>query len=99
MNFTMVFEHDQLGVSIEQCLSERLSQLFLRSFDFDYGTLVVPHVFKKIIGTEMPFQTVSSDLAQDLVIQRQDMHIGHKFIIYVADGDWDSDMNLTRQEI
>ena len=47
----------------------------------------------------MPFQTVSSDLAQDLVIQRQDMHIGHKFIIYVADDDWDSDMDLTRQEI
>jgi hypothetical protein len=42
MNFTMVFEQDQFGVSVDQSFSQRLTQLFLRSFDFEYGTLVVP---------------------------------------------------------
>ena len=98
MNFTMVFEQDLLGASVDQSFSSRLTQLFARSFDYEYGTLVVPQIFKRILGTELPFQTVSSDLAQDLVIQRQDMHVGHKFLIYVADEEWSEEMDLTRAE-
>lgn len=50
--------------------SKRIQQLFVRNFDLDDSTLQIPEVFKKILSSEVPFETLTSDLAQDLVLKR-----------------------------
>jgi len=95
----MVLGNSQGFNSTGMSFAERLTQLFWRSFDLEYGTIVVPSVFKKVLGgTELPFQTIASDLAQDLVIQRQDTQVGQKFLVFAEFSEWNNDCDQTRQE-
>ena len=48
---------------------------------------------------EIPFETINSDLAQDSVIAKQDILIGHKFLIVATKDGWDQDIDALRDEI
>lgn len=43
--------------------AKRIQQLFVRNFDIEENKLHIPEVFKKILNSEVMFETVTSDLA------------------------------------
>lgn len=99
LNFTMVLNTVSYTTLKDIKFAKRIQQLFVRNFDLEEKTLHIPEVFKKILSSEVPFETVTSDLAQDLVLKRQDTMIGHKCLIYALQKEWTDEMDSTRSEI
>lgn len=63
LNFTMVLNTVSYTTLKDIKFAKRIQQLFVRNFDLEEKTLHIPEVFKKILSSEVPFETVTSDLA------------------------------------
>jgi hypothetical protein len=63
VNFTMVLNTISCKTLKDIKFAKRIQQLFVRNFDLEENALHIPEVFKKIISSEVPFDTVTSDLA------------------------------------
>lgn len=63
VNFTMVFNTVSCMNLKDIKFAKRIQQLFVRNFDIEENKLHIPEVFKKILNSEVMFETVTSDLA------------------------------------
>ena len=56
----------------------------------------MPDVLTKVVSSDAPFETVSSNLARKVKLARQDTVVGHKRLFYAIDLA-DNSLNETRK--
>jgi len=70
-------------------------ELITSNFD-ESGSIVLPDALAKVVSSDAPFETISSNLAKKLKLVRQDTLLGHKRLFYAIDLANNS-LNATRK--
>ena len=63
-----------------------LINLITSNFD-ESGSVLLPDLFSKVVSSDAPFESVSSNLARKVKLIRQDTVVGQKRLFYAIDLD------------
>ena len=59
--------------------------LYLKNFDPEKGSILLPDVYSKVLSPDTEFELVSCISAKKLVLLREDNVVGHKRMVYAID--------------
>lgn len=96
-NFTLSFGCDPgAGVKSTTTFVKDFIELCFKNFHIEEGTIKIPEAFSKVISNDANFESVTSNLAQELCIQRQDIIVGHKLLIFAVSIECTPEMKKSR---
>ena len=84
------------GVNASSKYIADMLDLFLANFDHKTGVVILPDVFSKVLSSDATFETVTSNLARKLSLERQDNLVGAKRMIYAINKS-DKDKEAVRK--
>ncbi len=91
-NFTFSFGCSPgSGVRADTKFAQNFIDLFTDCFHITEGSIDIPTSFSQVISSDANFESITSDMAQELRIFRKDNVVANRMMIFVADGSPESD--------
>ena len=84
-NFILLFGcQPSYGVLANSKYIKDFINLIISNFD-ESGSVVLPDALSRVMSSDAPFESVSSNLARKIKLNRQDTVVGHKRLFYAID--------------
>ena len=84
-NFILLFGcQPATGVLAESKYVKNFINLIIKNFD-ESGSVILPDALSRVMSSDAPFESVSSNLARKIKLNRQDTVVGHKRLFYAID--------------